>query len=288
MTTPVQAVVVHHRSRDTITTTVDSLIGAGVSARHIIVVDNSPPEDPDLDLSTRRITVLRTRNDGYAAAANTGLIALEANEPQPFTLVCSHEARTTPRSLAALVRALESDQSIAVAGPTLLIGQSSEVWSTGGYLSRWLRLPRHSHDERQGHDALVDRDWLDGALTVYRTSTLLTHPFDERYFLYFEETDLHTRLRAAGYRVVWVPSSEGNQTSSGIPPRLLGRNLLLFHSTHFSVRTGRVAVAYEMVRAIGRKALTGRGSWDAGGQILSGWRDAEHALAQRRRGEVTE
>lgn len=277
----IQCVVVHHASPTTVSATVEALIDCGVPPRRILVVDNSPPEQADLVLA-EGVRTRRVSNRGYAAAANLGVAHFQEDGPARFTLVCSHEALIDPGSLEALAVALDADSAAAVAGPTLLV-DPDVVWSTGGYLTPRLHLPRH-HRERGATEDVVDREWLDGAVTLYRTSALAEFPFDETYFLYFEETDLHLRLRRAGLRVLWVPRAVADQTSSGIPARLLGRNLRLFLTRHFSRADACAAVAFEAVRSLVRKAATGRGSWSSWREIAAGWREGGRVLASTRNG----
>lgn len=277
----VQCVIVHHRSPKTVVRVVAGAIASGIAPTSIVVVDNSPETDPDLEFPDA-VRVLRVKNEGYAAAANRGVRLLDDDQnARPFTLVTSHEAEITPDALASLSTVLISDPSIAAAGPTLLLEGSEAVWSTGGYFSRILNRAAHHRDLADGSAAPQDRDWLDGAFVLYRTDLLTDFQFDESYFLYFEETDLHVRLHRAGHRVVWVPDAVGHQSSSGIPPKLLGRNTVLFQARHFSIWTGRAAVLFEAARSVARKLLTHRGSWDDSRQILSGWLSAERELRGR-------
>ena len=76
------------------------------------------------------------------------------------------------------------------------------------------------------------RAWLDGAFCLYRADLLRAMPFRTDFFLYFEETELHTRIRKAGYGVAWVPTASVEQSSTGVPPRLLGRNLQKYQHLH--------------------------------------------------------
>jgi len=56
------------------------------------------------------------------------------------------------------------------------------------------------------HDAPFEPDWLAGMFLLFRSATFREMGgFDEGYFLYYEDVDLCLRLRAAGYRAVWVP-----------------------------------------------------------------------------------
>lgn len=280
---PIQAVIVHHRSRETLTGTVSSLVEAGVRPDRVIVVDNSPPSDPDVELTLFGVRVVRTSNDGYAAAANLGLRSLvAAGSLAPYTLVCSHEATVTRKDLTVLVEALDIDEAIAAAGPTLFVAGTDIVWSTGGRITPWLHRASHERSLEDAGNTVVDRAWLDGALVLYRTDPLVRLGFDESYFLYFEETDLHLRMRGEGLRVVWVPAAAATQTSSGIPPFLLGRNTLLFQKRHFSLSSGRLAVIYELFRRTGRKLFTGRGAWSDLSEIIRGWRAAERIVAEEK------
>ena len=176
-----------------------------------------------------------------------------------------------------MVGALQSDSTIAVAGPLLFNSATSgsEIWSAGGRLSNVLKRPRHHIGVLDPRGAPLDRAWLDGAFTLYVTEVLEQQGLDESYFLYFEETDLHVRLRRIGRRVVVVPGAHASQRSNGIPPRLLGRNLFMFHSKLFSPWRGRFAVVFEAGRALARKLLMGRGNWLDSTNIVRGWLEGE-------------
>jgi GT2 family glycosyltransferase len=52
----------------------------------------------------------------------------------------------------------------------------------------------------------ADVDWVPGAFMIMRREALAkVGTFDPRFFLYYEETDLCRRVRAAGYRVTYWP-----------------------------------------------------------------------------------
>lgn len=278
----VTCIVVHHRSPDTVVHTVDALEAAGLARTAVLVVDNSGDDELVRTLETRGTPVIQTRNRGYAAAANAGLDELHRiGGARAFTLIATHEVLPEKGAVRALRDAMLADDRIAVAGPTLLHGEPAQVWSTGGRLTSVAKLPRHRTEKDVASDGPVDREWLDGAFTLYRTADLLEHGLAEIYFLYFEETDLHTRLRRAGRRVVWVPAAVVQQESSGTPSRLIGRNLFLFHHRLFSNTTGRLAVGIEFARAVAKAALRRRDSFSSAAQILSGWRDGERLASGR-------
>lgn len=56
-------------------------------------------------------------------------------------------------------------------------------------------------------DFFLFPDWIAGIFMMFSSTVFLRmNGFDERYFLYFEDVDLCSRLRLAGYKVVLDPS----------------------------------------------------------------------------------
>jgi N-acetylglucosaminyl-diphospho-decaprenol L-rhamnosyltransferase len=287
----VSVIVVHHNSPVTLGPTLEALVLNGLPTSSILIVDNSSTvhsQERAEAVAGARHSILHVPNRGYAAAVNEGLRHLKAQDAlSEYTLITTHEALPTKGATRQLRLALEADESIAVAGPTLIDGASDvgAIWSVGGVLTSGLHLPRHLRrvDPTNNAEPAIDREWLDGAFTMYRTEYIANDGLDEAFFLYFEETDLHTRLRRRGMRVVWVPKAVVSQLSSGIPPVLLGRNLFLFHSKHYSRASGRVAVSYEVLRASARFLLRRRGTLLAPIAILRGWKSGESFVRKARR-----
>ncbi|MDR6505101.1 hypothetical protein [Arthrobacter oryzae] len=281
MTLPnVAAVIVHHRSYDTLPGTVDRLLAEGVLPANLVVIDNS--EEPDkadkLKLSLpAAVNLVFTSNSGYGAAVNLGVRWHAQNTKQTdFLLVSTHESLPEPGAVHELQIALQGCTDAAVVGPALVTGVDSEtVWSAGGYFSRVLGLPRHrqhkaSRTELQsdGHQTV---EWVDGAFLMFRRSVVEEHPIDESFFLYMEETDHQQGLRRIGWRVIIQPSSVVWQSSGGVPPYYQTRNIQLFQRKNGS-RLQRLAsvpfiVSYSVVRDVIKRR--GTSQW---GPLISGWR----------------
>jgi GT2 family glycosyltransferase len=234
------AVVVHHRSYDTVANTVEQLIGQGIERGNILVVDNSEQPHFRSKLQSSMPDGVRldfVPNNGYAAAVNFGMDHFhQARTPAPeFFIVATHETEMRPMAVRRLVEALLNDAQAAVAGPTLISGAPGAeiIWSQGGYLSTLTHFPNHfghrePHTPRNNDlDPPQVRSWLDGAFLVYRWRDVIDERLSEDFFLYMEETDLHLRLGRQGKRVLWVPGSTVWQSSGGIPAYYLARNLRL-------------------------------------------------------------
>ncbi|WP_166793178.1 glycosyltransferase family 2 protein [Cryobacterium lactosi] len=289
MSTPndqaLSCIVVHFQSPATLSATLAALRAAGVVSASTVVVDNSVSDEASESARTiaerAGCLFLRVDNRGYAAAANSGLQFLTSQGlREELLLLSTHESLPEPDAVEKLTAAFRSDPAIAVAGPLLFNSETvgSKIWSGGGRLSAVLKRPRHHTGKLSDDGAPVDRTWLDGAFTLYETAVLEQQRLDESYFLYFEETDLHVRLARLGRRVVIVPGAHASQSSNGIPPRLLGRNLFLFQVKLFSPWRGRLAVCFEVGRSLVRKLLTRRGRWGDSVSIVSGWLEGERNI----------
>lgn len=268
MTGTVAAVVIHHRRFPGVLDTVRSLIEAGIAPRSLLVMDNS--EDVAIEHALRDSAdgwqVCTVRNEGYGSAANAAMKLLSGTD---VILVVTHEVIISAGSVDALVRAVTEDSRVAAAGPALLLTDGDRVWSRGGVLTRRLLLPRQLVDRVDGAMPLRDVDWLDGSCVAYRADILAANPFREDFFLYFEETELHTRLRNLGWRVVTVAGTQAYQTTQGMPTYWGCRNMVLFQRVHGTRWSRIVAPLYFTARMMGISVL--RRNW-------RGVRDAMHGL----------
>lgn len=243
------AVVVHYRNYPAVLDTVSDFISAGVDPRHIIVVDNS--EDAHLYIALRdgipsEVLTVEQANFGYGGAANTGIeIALDFEDIR-HVAVSSHEVRLSPGSIEELASSLQSDSRVGAVGPILRrSGDEAQIWSTGGATKFVSRRPYHLQDIP---DAITEREWLDGAFVMYNADALRGHKFDLSYFLYYEETDLHFRLRKDGWKILVDPRVSISQDTSGAPPFYVGRNSYIFMATHFSSSRALMVSFREFVR----------------------------------------
>lgn len=219
MVSPVGAVVVNHDAGAALQACVASLRAEAVG--DVVVVDNASSDassealvaaDPDARVVHSR------RNLGYGAGANRGLALLD-NE---FVLVCNPDVIVHSGAMAALVAALHDDPSAAIAGPMILEAAGSRYPSARcfpswvdavGHALLSLLAPRNRFSRRYRRDDVVATstvrvDWVSGACFLARRGVLSRlGGFDERYFMYLEDTDLCWRAARAGFGVLYVPAA---------------------------------------------------------------------------------
>ena len=149
------------------------------------------------------------RNLGFGPANNLGAASTESE----FIALVNSDAFVHAGALEGLRDYLQRTPKAAVAGPALknLDGSFQEsrfnfpsparAWAENLGLSRLMRFFKR-RTRREG--GVVG--WLSGAcLMVRREAWRAVGGFDERFFLYAEETDLQRRMAAKGWEVHWVP-----------------------------------------------------------------------------------
>ncbi len=151
------------------------------------------------------------RNLGFSAAHNL----LIARSRAPYYLALNPDVFARPDYVAALVDALETDDSVGSAtGKLLLADDPSRIDSTGIYL-----LPSQRHLDRGQSDVDCGQfDVADEVFGVSAAAALYRRPmlddvavdgevFDEDFFAYREDADLAWRARLRGWRAWYVPAA---------------------------------------------------------------------------------
>ncbi len=191
---------------------------AGVDLE-VIAVDHSENDDEAERLRTVAPDRLLLRpNRGYAAGINAGV----AHASGDVVVVANPDLRPKAGSLAALLAGMDGPRRIV--GPQFCYGgflfPPADVQTPAEELRRWraLRSERawRSHVEREVRRCQavwsaaepVEVPTLSGAMLAFsRDAVSEVGPWDEGYFLYFEETDWLRRARRAGYGTAVVPGS---------------------------------------------------------------------------------
>ena len=198
-----------------------ALVAQDYPSYKVVVVDNASTDATADEVRARfpDVAVIRSpRNDGFGAANNLCF----ARSRSTYVAVLNPDARPEPGWLKALVRALEANPGAALAtSKVLLASDASRVNACGNtvHLSgiaycRGLMRDQHEfvRDERVAA--------VSGAAFLARRDVLEEIGyFDERFFMYMEDTELSMRARLAGYDVVLAPRSRvAHDYEASVPP----------------------------------------------------------------------
>ena len=191
---PVQAVVVAYGSPPALNT---CLIALGPSIS-VVVVDNSSSPDVEKSARANRATYVDPgRNIGFAAGVNVALRRLAA-EPPHDVLLLNPDAVLAEEDLHALTAYLHrpGNERVAAVAPRLIDSSGTAervVWPFPSPGRAWL--------DTVGLGGRPSRQTFTiGAVLLLRREALdEVGYFDERFFLYAEETDWQRRARDRGW-----------------------------------------------------------------------------------------
>ncbi len=257
----------------------------------VIVVDNdSRDTTPDVVEADPRVTVVRAgRNEGFAAGINRALAIAHG----AAVLVVNPDARLRPGALDALVDGLRQDPDAGIAvpridgpdgrrmpslrrRPTLLraVGEAVLGGERAGHIAPLGELVVDDRSYARSHHV----DWASGAvMLVSRDCLIATGAWDERFFLYSEETDYQLRAAEQGFRVRYVPTAVavhigGDQQRSPALWSLAATNRVrAYGKRHGPVPTHAYRAALTGGEAV--RALTGRDTSRAATAALWRWRE---------------
>jgi N-acetylglucosaminyl-diphospho-decaprenol L-rhamnosyltransferase len=195
---------------------------AGDASLEVVVVDNASRDESaeraHAVFPAARILTNRS-NLGFAGAANVGIGATAA----PFLFLLNPDAEMSSGTAANLLKLVRDRPRAGAIGP-LIRSLDGTLYPTGrrvpslieglGHVALGPFLPNNRFTRAYtmaGWDRSTERevDWISGsAMLLRRDAVEEVGGFDEGFFMYGEDVDLCTRLRAAGWAVVFSPEVE--------------------------------------------------------------------------------
>ena len=172
----------------------------------VLVVDNGSTDGsiehirqamPDVEL-------LQTgANLGFGGGCNAG-IRQALRQRADYVWLVNIDATVAPGALSALVALAQRNSALGAVGSVvheLDEPEKIQLWG-GGKVNLWTGRSRHLLTEQRPH-------FISGASALLRCAALReVNLFDEqKFFMYWEDTDLGFRLRQAGWQLAVAPDS---------------------------------------------------------------------------------
>jgi len=245
-------VIVSHNGKRWLDAALSSLFAsAGGLDLDVVVVDNG--SDGSAAYVEERFPDARTitcPNRGFGAANNVGLASADAR----YVLFLNPDTEFLSGSLADLTAVLDRRPGVGLVGVRQL-GSSGELApsirrfpSTANMLAEALAVEKLPWLKRRLGERVLDPeayeretpcDWTSGSFMLVRREALRgCGGFDERFFLFSEETDLCWRLRRAGWGIVHLPlvTIRHHESERSASPRMEAQSAyarLQFARKHF-------------------------------------------------------
>ena len=151
-------------------------------------------------------------NLGFAAGNNIGLHYALAHGFD-YALLLNNDTEVAANFLSQMITTAEADPTIGAVGPTIYYHtQPDVIWSAGGHIDwqRGVSRMRGLGERDSGqYGAVSEVDFVTGCALLLRCAALeRAGLLDERFFMYYEETEWCVRVRRAGWRIVHVPAAQ--------------------------------------------------------------------------------
>lgn len=245
----------------------------------VTVVDNGSTDDSLAMLRARfpqARAIASTRNRGFAGAVNLALRAIEAELPvldesrthraarrHEYVLLLNTDLFLAPGSLQVLTDFMERTPDAGVAGPrvekpdgTLDLAcrrgfptPANALYKLTGLSRRFPRNARLAGYNLTHLDPgeLAEVDSVMGACMLVRVAAIDdAGPMDDDFFMYGEDLDWAWRIKAAGWRVYYVPATRvlhfKGATTARQSERMIVefyRAMYLFYLKHYAPRAPR-------------------------------------------------
>lgn len=220
----ISIVIVSYNTRDILRGCLTALLAHPPGLEmEVFVVDNHSA-DGSAQMVRREFPQVRlianTENRGFAAANNQAFRLARGR----YIILLNPDAFVKPGAVVAAVDFMERTPQCGISGGRLvdLNGRLdpsarrfptwwSKLCALTGMSSRYPSSPVFNRHDFGGfaHDRPLEVDWVPGTFVVLRARMLAAIGFfDERFFIYYEETDLCRRARQNGWQVHFVPDAE--------------------------------------------------------------------------------
>jgi GT2 family glycosyltransferase len=220
----VSIIIVNYQSREKVFSCLRSIYASDISDLQIevIVVDNNSGDGIGLELSVKYPQakfIQNSRNSGMGSGNNLGIRRASAKD---YILILNPDTELRPDALKKMADYLEAHAEAGLVGPKLVYPNGTLQQSYFRFPSLLMPLFRRTFFGKFAKDYLdyyllknfdntqvAEVDWIMGSCLMIRKNVLDdVGLFDERFFMYFEDTDLCRRIKQAGWKIIYFPFAE--------------------------------------------------------------------------------
>ena len=276
LATSTAVLIVNYRAYDELRACLASLMPYLRLSDEVVVVDyQSDPQALFEATSGYPIVVTIPCQDNRGFAAGVNMAAARARSPHllvlnpdtiihgPIVQVLTDWLMSNPDIGVVAPRVLDPDGTVQETArrfpnaTTALAGRST--WLTrrfpNNWLTRWNLIARDA-------DAPRDVDWLSGACFMTRRDLFQrVGGFDERFFLYWEDSDYCRRVAIAGLRRTYLPSVLVTHIGGCSSSRSPVQSIRAFHRSAYELFLSRASWVGRLAAPLVRAGLWLRGEW---------------------------
>ena len=243
----------------------------------VVIVDNASTDNSVEQLkrflihNTEYKILINKENLGFAEGNNIG-IKYAMKHGADYVMVLNNDTRVHTDLMIRIIDTLRNYPNFGAASPKIYFEKGFEfrekkykksdfgkvLWYAGGTID-WDNVYGKTRgvDEVDKHqyDKVVETGFATGTcMFMSRKALEKVGLFDEKYFMYYEDTDLSLRIKRAGFKVLYIPEAvvwhkvaQSSRIGSNLNDYFITRNRLLFGMRYAKLRT-RFALYRESLR----------------------------------------
>lgn len=247
---PIDIIIVNYKSTEYLIKCIESIYRHLDGVRiNIYIQDNETNNSIGaVENRFREVKIQRnTKNLGFGAAINQALRKCHA----PYIVLLNPDTILPDGSLKKAIEFLSANRKIGVIGPRIYEQDGSIQGSARRYPTPWTSIfgrkspltrlfPKNPITKKEFlcfdcvNSEEIEVDWVSGACMIIRREAIhRIGGFDERFFLYWEDTDLCKRIKEAGWRVVYFPKAQIYHSVGKSSETKAIRSIFHFHRSCF-------------------------------------------------------
>lgn len=188
---------------------VESLERITYSNYKIIIVDNASSDESEIILKekfSQHIYIQTGSNLGFAGGNNVG-IEYALKNGADYVCLLNNDTIVERDFLEPLVENAEKDKYIGVvSGKICYYNEPNKIWFAGGSINPWTGITKHfklNQIDKGKENVQITTGYVTGCLMLVKREVIINvGMMNDKYFLYYEETDWNVRIRRYGYKII--------------------------------------------------------------------------------------
>lgn len=183
----------------------------------LYVIDNSPSDSGTIiseklakKYNIPCICVFNNENVGVAKGNNQG-IYLAIEDKCDYILLANNDTEFGNTAIAALKDAIIQSGDSLSTSKIMYFDQPEKIWYAGGKIDPWLMRTPHFGILDVDRGQFDSQETVDYAPTCFMLIDKKVFEdvgfMDEKYFVYYDDSDFVFRIRQKGYKIRFVPKS---------------------------------------------------------------------------------
>lgn len=247
----------------------------------VIVVDNGSKEKFSIfsgkagQFSGGELKIIRNEiNSGFSGGNNVG-IKYAIEQGSDYIVILNNDTIVDKNLVEELIKTADSDTKIGIVSPKIYFAKGYEFhkdrysekekgtvfWYAGGLMNWENATGSHrgvDEVDRGQYEEISETDFATGCcMLIKREIFKRIGLLDEKYYLYYEDTDFCERAKKAGYKIVYSPKAilwhknagSAGGSGSSLQDYYIGRNRLLFGFRYAPFRT-KLALIKESLKIL--------------------------------------